>query len=150
VVSHSLGKGPRDEDLAASLAIDLFIQTVERFRLLKTGDEALRARLWRFWQIHAPHLEKVLAKLLKDKTAAQSLTGIARWWWRLDRPVVPNIPLTPPLRRFLEDTLNALQADRNTGEQVHSLADGLELAGRLGFQQIYFLFDAAGVGRPAF
>lgn len=151
VVSHSLGKSPRDEDLAASLAIDLFIQTVERFRLLKTDDQALRARLWRFWQIHAPRLENVLAKLLADEEAAtKSITGIARWWWRLDRPVVPNIPLTPPLRRFLEDTLYALQADRPAGERACSLTDGLELAGRLGFQQVYFLLDAAGGGRAAF
>jgi hypothetical protein len=153
VVSEELGKGdpettvPTLQTLTQALATDLFVQTIERFdTLLSIPDASLTAALSRFWHQNIPNFHRSVTRHLQQGQPPDTPTGISPWWRTWKRVVVRYTPLTKARKQFLEQVLALGKEKRERGTAVPStttLQQGISLAQQLGYQQLYYLLDAA-------
>jgi len=152
VVSLELGKGepetavtsPTLQTFIQALATDLFVQTIERFDTLPTvPDAALTAVLSRYWHQHVPNFHRNLRRHLRQGQSANAPTGISPWWRTWKRVVVRYTPLTAARKQFLQQVLALGEGEEKVVGDTAVLQQGITLAQQLGYQQLYYLLDAA-------
>lgn len=154
VVSQELGKSgggetavPTLQTFTQALATDLFVQTIERFdQLAILPDQELTTALSSYWHQNIPNFRRNLARHLRQGQSPDMPTGISPWWRTWKRIVVRYTPLTKARKLFLEEVLARGEEVENRlerGSTINNLQQGIALAHRLGFQQIYYLIDTA-------
>ncbi|MCA9935184.1 MAG: hypothetical protein KC415_14720, partial [Anaerolineales bacterium] len=153
IVSQELGKGepgtaviaPTLQTFTQALATDLFVQTIERFDTLPSVPDAkLTTALSHYWHQHIPNFHRSLRRHLRQGQSPDVPTGISPWWRTWKRVVVRYTPLTKARKQFLQQVLDVGEREkREVVEETAVLQQGIILAQQLGFQQLYYLLDAA-------
>ena len=155
VVSHELGKGggetavPSLQTFTQALATDLFVQTIEKFDTFPAPPDAhLTKALSSYWQQNIPNFHRNLARHLRQGQSPHMPTSISPWWRTWKRVVVRYIPLTKARKQFLEQVLAWQEKREKVGVDTAvtdktTLKQGGSLAKQLGYQQLYYLIDAA-------
>lgn len=150
LISYVIGKGQTIPELTAppwpalteNLAIDLFIQVVEKFVFEKEIAPYIEA-LKSYWHKYIPNFSRTVQLILKENNP-QAITGVAavlanRW----DRPTIRYIPLTKDLSQFLKN-VSAKPGDeifQQTDSPDFAFQTGLDLIQKMGYQQIFLSVD---------
>lgn len=149
-LNHVLGKDPdltdREEfwqSLNKGLAIDLFIQVMERFDSFPpTLLTELSHSLAHYWMHHVPQFSHNIQRHLAQRQPTAA-TGMSEQWWPIwQRAAVRYTPFTPARAQFLSRLLET-SPSWSTGQLTdkNSFQKGISLAQRLGFAQVFFLVD---------
>jgi Ni2+-binding GTPase involved in maturation of urease and hydrogenase len=140
-LSHALSPDEHWRRLADELAVDLFIQIVERFNALDTSPTEAQRAAWRgqMARIWRAKLSPIVEEILDPQ---ETDIGLESLWPDLGRPAIRYFASSPQLRELLlacqpinESTLHNHEA----GADLFST--GLQAAQSWGFRRVFVLVD---------
>lgn len=148
VVTYSLGEDVQaplsieahGDRLARAMAIDLFIQIVERFdpRIYPNPEQV--AALKRQIAIGGVHLYRLIRTII-DSPRPEARAGLGTYWAFLGRSPVRYISSSQPLLDLLNDCLHDLPAVAPSLQGWESVWQAIETARLWGFERALVLID---------
>jgi hypothetical protein len=131
--------------LAAALAVDLFIQIIEQFsyRLRPPSAKQNQAFCTLITTLE-PRLKQVLERLMRGDPPAD-LWGFAWLWRRLDRPIVQPVGRTSAMRAWFKTLRRRARRGKTAAETPTDGASlwqqALDAARIWGFERVYVMLD---------
>ncbi|RME50820.1 MAG: hypothetical protein D6796_02215 [Caldilineae bacterium] len=126
--------------LAEELAVDLFIQAVERLASLDMPSSPQRDALRRQMRLVWPRLRRTVQLLLQEDFSDRE-NGLADLWPRLNRPAVRYVPPSGKVKRVIEECLPADGTPPPSPQGETLLQAGIADARLWGYRQIFVLVD---------
>ncbi|OQY31376.1 MAG: hypothetical protein B6I38_05890 [Anaerolineaceae bacterium 4572_5.1] len=139
-INHPPAADKHWENLARELAIDFFIQAVERLNEMSAPTDAQLKALQGQMALVWPRLRRTIELLLNDDFSAKE-NGLAALWPRLNRPAVRYIHPTDKITSIIKACMPSKEASPPSLSGKALLEAGLAAAKIWGFEQIFVLVD---------
>lgn len=130
------------QKLTEGLAVDLFVQTLERFDSIPLNTlKELTPSLAHYWARHIPQFTRNVKRHLAQQQKHETSGLSAQWWSVWQRTAVRYTPFNRERVQFLTNLLTVPTGWSNGTMGEMTFQTGISLAKQLGFQQVFLLVD---------